>query len=323
MPPPRRFLSRRMFLAQGLLVAGVGAGAWTAMSSNWYARFFRERFNELGRDIPVAPHRPDPSRWNDRDLTFAWLGHASILVNFHGVRILLDPVLFPRIGVNLGLGTLGPQRLTAPALTVDQLPEIDLVLVTHAHFDHLDTRTLGSIPGKPFAVMAADTADLLPRKNSAGVKELRWGEATTVDTPRGGVTVRAIEVKHWGARIRRDTWRGYAGFVVERDGKKLLFGGDTADTALFAEHRRWGPYEAAFMPVGAYDPWIRNHCTPEQAVSMANAARAGRFVPLHHQTFRLSNEPFREPIERTQAALGSELDRLALSDIGQTFVVKA
>jgi L-ascorbate metabolism protein UlaG (beta-lactamase superfamily) len=312
---------RRLFLAQGLLLAG--AGAWTALSSSWYARFFRERFAEFGRDIPKAPHRPDPMRWSDRELTFAWLGHASVLVNFHGVRILVDPALYPRIGVNLGLGTLGPRRLTAPALLPQELPEIDLVLVTHAHFDHLDLPSLSSIPGRPAAVMAHATSDLLPRKRYVSVQELRWNESTTVETPHGGVTIRAIEGKHWGARIRRDTWRGYAGFVVERDGRKLLFGGDTAETAVFADHRRWGPYEAAFMPVGAYDPWIWNHCTPEQAVAMARAANAGRFVPIHHQTFRLSNESFLEPIERTQAALAREPDRLALSEIGQTVVLKA
>jgi len=307
-----------MFLAQGLLLAG--AGAWTAMSSSWTARFFRERFKELGRGIPSAPHRPEPLRWSDRSLTFAWLGHASVLVNFHGLRILVDPTLFSRIGVSLGIGSIGPLRLTAPALQAHELPDIDLVLVTHAHFDHLDTPSLAAVRGRPAAVMAPGTSDLLPRRRYASVQELRWGESTVVETPRGAASVRALEVKHWGARIRRDTWRGYAGFVVEREGRKLLFGGDTADTSLFAEHRRWGPYEAAFMPVGAYDPWIRNHCTPEQAVAMARAARAGRFVPLHHQTFKLSNEPFLDPIERTQAALADELDRLALRDIGQTAI---
>lgn len=319
MPPEKHSARRRLFIAQGLLLAG--AGAWTALSSSWYARFFRERIREFGSDIPLAPHRPNPSRWSDRDLTFAWLGHASILVNFHGLRILVDPTLYPRIGVNLGLGTLGPQRLMAPALLPMDLPDIDLVLVTHAHFDHLDTASLASIPGRPAAVMAHATSDLLPRKRYSSVRELRWNESAVVATARGDVTVRGIEVKHWGARIRRDTWRGYGGFIVEREGRKLLFGGDTAETPLFSEHRRWGPFEAAFMPVGAYNPWIWNHCTPEQAVKMAQAAGAAHFVPLHHQTFRLSNEPFLEPIERTQAALAREPERLALTEIGQTFVI--
>jgi L-ascorbate metabolism protein UlaG (beta-lactamase superfamily) len=290
-------------------------------SSSWTARFFRERLKEVGRAIPPAPQKPEPQNWSDRQLTFAWLGHATVLVNFHGVRILVDPTLYSRIGVDLKLGTLGPKRLTAAPLLPRELPEVDLVLVTHAHFDHLDTPSLAAVRGKPAAIMARGTSDLLPRRRYSSVEELGWGESKLVETPRGGVSVRAIEVKHWGARIRRDTWRGYAGFVIERDGRKLLFGGDTAETPLFEGHRTLGPFEAAFMPVGAYDPWIRNHCTPEQAVAMAKAAGARLFAPLHHQTFKLSNEPFLEPIERVQAALAKEPDRLAVREIGQTVVV--
>jgi L-ascorbate metabolism protein UlaG (beta-lactamase superfamily) len=321
MARPRLF-DRRAFLAAGA-VGGVGGAAWMSTSTSWYARFLRERASELGRDIPAAPHTPSPAAWSDNAVTLAWLGHASVLVNFYGVRILVDPTLFPRIGVDLGLGTLGPLRLVRCALTPDALPELDLVLVTHAHFDHLDTASLGAVRGRPAAVMAPATSDLLPRRRYSSVHELRWHESLTLATPRGDVLVRAIEVKHWGARIRRDTHRGYAGFIVEREGRRLLLGGDTAETPLFRDHRRYGPFEAAVMPIGAYDPWIRNHCTPEQAVQMADAAGARLFVPVHHQSFNLSREPFLEPIERTQAALAQEEDRLAIREIGETFVIPA
>jgi L-ascorbate metabolism protein UlaG (beta-lactamase superfamily) len=260
--------------------------------------------------------------WSDNALTLAWLGHATVLVNFYGVRILTDPALYPRIGVDLGLGTLGPLRLVHSALAPDELPELDLVLVSHAHFDHLDTPSLGSVRGKPSAVMAAGTSDLLPRRRYSAVTELRWNESTKVKTRHGDVVVRAIEVKHWGARIRRDTWRGYTGWIVEREGRKLLIGGDTAATSLFRGHRRFGPFDAAVMPIGAYDPWIYNHCTPEQAVTMSDAAGARLIVPVHHQSFRLSNEPFMEPIERVQEALAKERDRLAVREIGETVVIR-
>ena len=134
--------------------------------------------------------------------------------------------------------------------------------------------------------------------------------------------MRGIEVRHWGARVQRDTWRGYGGFVLEREGRRLLIGGDTAETAAFREHRRFGPFDAAIMPIGAYDPWIRNHCTPEQAVMMADAAGARLFAPVHHQSFALSREPVTEPIERTEEMLGAERDRLAWREIGQTLVVR-
>lgn len=318
----RRLVSRRAFLAAGA-AAGVGAGAWTATSPAWAARFLRERAAEVGRDVPEAPHRPEPARWSDQAITLAWLGHATVLVNFYGVRILTDPALFPRIGVEAGPATIGPLRLVHAALGPDDLPELDLVLVSHAHFDHLDTRSLRAVRGRPAAVMAPATADLLPRRAYSSVSELRWGTSARVVTPRGEVIVRAVEVKHWGARMRRDTHRGYTGFVVEREGHRLLLGGDTADTPAFREHRRYGPFEAAIMPIGAYDPWIRNHCTPEQAVAMADAAGARLFVPVHHRSFRLSREPYNEPIERAQAALARETGRLALREIGETVVIRS
>lgn len=281
----------------------------------------RGRIAEIGRDIPPAPVTPTPGAWSDNAITLAWLGHATVLINFYGFRILTDPTFFSRIGVDAWVGTIGPLRLVQCALTPEAVPEIDLLLVTHAHFDHLDTPSLAAVPGRPAVVMAHATADLLPQRDWASVSELRWDEATRVRTGRGDAQVRAIEVRHWGARVRRDTWRGYGGFVIEREGRRLLIGGDTADTPRFADHRRHGPYEAAVMPIGAYDPWIRNHCTPEQAVRMADAAGARFFVPIHHQSFSLSREPLLEPIERTEAALAQEQGRIALRRIGETAVL--
>jgi L-ascorbate metabolism protein UlaG (beta-lactamase superfamily) len=318
----RRRLDRRTFLAAAA-AATAGSAAWVGTSSSWGARFLRERAQEVGREVPAAPHTPHPDTWADNAITLAWLGHATVLINFYGVRILTDPALFPRIGVDAGVGTIGPLRLVQSALSPDELPDVDLVLVTHAHFDHLDTPSLAAVRGRPAAVMAANTSDLLPRRPYASVTELRWDESTRVPTARGEALVRAIEVKHWGARIRRDTHRGYTGFIVEREGRKLLVGGDTAQTGTFRANRVRGPFEAAIMPIGAYDPWVHNHCTPEQAVAMADAAGARLFVPVHHQSFRLSREPLAEPIERTEAALAQEHDRLALRAIGETVVISA
>jgi L-ascorbate metabolism protein UlaG (beta-lactamase superfamily) len=318
----RRLFNRRTFVASGV-AAGVGTTAWVGLSSSWTARFLRERMQEWGRELPPARHKPQPASWSDNAITVAWLGHATVLVNFYGVRILTDPTLFDRIGVDVGVGSIGPLRLVKCALSADELPDIDLVLVSHAHFDHLDTPSLAAVRGGPAAVMARATSDLLPRRHYTSVTELRWNESTAVATRRGEVLVRAIEVKHWGARIQRDTYRGYTGFVIEREGRKLIIGGDTASSPAFRDHRKFGPFDAAVMPIGTYDPWIRNHCTPEQAVTMADAAGARLFVPIHHQSFQLSREPLREPIERLQVALAAERDRVALQEIGQTAVILA
>lgn len=213
-----RLWNRRTFVATGM-AAGVGTTAWMSMSNSWSARFLRERWSEWGRQVPQAPHKPTPSNWSDNAITIAWLGHATVLVNFYGFRIITDPVLFNRIGVDIGVGSIGPLRLVQCALTPAELPEIDLVLVSHAHFDHLDTPSLAALAGNPAAVMAWETSDLLPRDVYSSVTELRWNETTRVNTVRGEALVRAIEVKHWGARVQRDTHRGYTGFVVEREGR--------------------------------------------------------------------------------------------------------
>ena len=265
--------------------------------------------------------RPDPSTWSDATLTAAWLGHSTVLINFLGFVVLTDPVLFPRIGIRLPGGTIGPKRLTEPALHVRDLPRIDLVLLSHAHFDHFDMRTLHRISRRADVVTAPRTADLLRWTRFRSKTELRWGETTKIIRDTGAVRVRAFPVKHWGARLRRDYHRGYNGYVLERNGHALIFSGDSAFTGSFAELRRRRAYDLAIMPIGAYDPWIGSHATPEQAVAMANAAGADHIMGVHHQTFRLSAEPFREPLERFETALHRQPERVALREIGETFVL--
>ena len=285
----------------------------------WYSHLLREWTIESRRAMAPAFAYPRPMTWSDQTLSAAWLGHSTVLINFYGVKILTDPVLFQRIGLRFPGGTIGPKRLTEPALWVHELPEIDLVLLSHAHFDHFDTRTLRRLPRRADVVTAPNTRDLLRWKMFRSKTELRWGASITLERPAGSVRVRAFKVKHWGARLRRDHHRGYNGYIVQREGHRILFAGDTAFSDTFADLRRQQRYDLAIMPIGAYDPWIRSHATPEQAIAMANAAGAEHIMPVHHQTFCLSAEPFREPIERFEAALQNEPERVALREIGETF----
>jgi L-ascorbate metabolism protein UlaG (beta-lactamase superfamily) len=126
-------------------------------------------------------------------------------------------------------------------------------------------------------------------------------------------------VKHWGARTRTDVHRGYNGYVIETGRYRIVFGGDTAYTDLFHKIRTAKPVDLAIMPIGAYDPWIFAHCNPEEALTMANHAGAEFVLPVHHQTFKLSNEPYGEPIERLLRASSSAEDRVAVREIGGEF----
>ncbi|MDQ2919899.1 MAG: MBL fold metallo-hydrolase [Verrucomicrobiota bacterium] len=269
--------------------------------------------------------QPEPKSWSNENLTTAWLGHATVLINFFGLTILTDPVLFPRCGIRLPGLTIGPKRLTSPALRVRELPPIDLVLLSHAHFDHFDMRTLHRLPKKSDVITALNTNDLLRFTSFRGKRELRWNESVEIRRDAGAIRVTAFQVRHWGARLRtkRDETRGYNGYILERNNRRIIFGGDTALTDNFATLRNRKPFDLAIMPIGAYDPWIRSHATPEQSVAMANAAGAEHIMGVHHQTFRLSAETFREPIERFEGALGHSPERIALREIGETFRLPA
>jgi L-ascorbate metabolism protein UlaG (beta-lactamase superfamily) len=244
----------------------------------------------------------------------AWLGHSTVLLKLDGVTILTDPVFSQRIGLNLGPLTIGMKRLVLPALSVREMPRPDIVLLSHAHMDHFDLPSLRALESKATRVVTASkTSDLLRVKRYEQVDELGWGESTRV----GDVSISAFEVRHWGARMQSDTYRGYNGYVIETPRFRVLFGGDTAMTRAFRNLRSSRRLDLAIMPIGAYDPWIRAHCTPEEALEMANDAGAELILPVHHQTFQLSREPKREPIERLSEALAGAPERLAWTDIGQ------
>ena len=273
---------------------------------------------ETCRTVLVPKARPRPQSWDPNTITASWLGHSTVLIGFYGFNILTDPALFRRIGADTCLGTVGPKRLVRAALRPEELPPIDLVLLSHAHMDHLDVPTLRALPGRPRAITAHATEDLLSDTKLTCPTALRWGEKTRVSTRNGQAEVQAFEVNHWGARWRHDKYRGYNGYVVAREGKKILFGGDTAWTGSFRSLRSSGPFEFAIMPNGAYQPWICSHCTPEQGVRMANDAGASYFQPIHFKTFAFGSEGTAEPMARLEAVL--ESDRLGWREIGETFV---
>jgi L-ascorbate metabolism protein UlaG (beta-lactamase superfamily) len=279
-------------------------------------RFLSQRVREARTPIPPAPHKPVPAGWSDDRLTVAWLGHATVLMNFYGTWLLTDPALRSHIGVRLAGMTIGPRRIVQPALSIAELPPLDGVLVSHAHMDHCDLGTLRRLPRHAHAVVQRGNHDLVRRFRR--VDDLAWGETVEIN----GARIESIEVNHWGARRLTDRHRGYGGFLITKNGRALVFGGDTAYTNAFARlRRRRAPIDLAILPVGAYDPYVYAHANPEQAWQMRREMNATYILPMHHSTFRLSREPVREPIKRLFAAAGDESWRVALSEPGQTWTL--
>src|SRR5437868_6008725 len=137
------------------------AGLWVGLSNQFGPRFIRGLIAETARGIEQPTSIPRPETWDHNSITSAWLGHSTVLINFYGLTILTDPVLFRRIGPDLRLGTFGPKRLVSSALPPHKLPPIDVVLLSHAHMDHLNFPSLRRLPASARVVTARATGDLL------------------------------------------------------------------------------------------------------------------------------------------------------------------
>lgn len=289
------------------------------------AYFVQRILRDFGRRPRRPNHRPAPTTWADDAVTGSCLGHSTVLLNVHGVRLLTDPIFSPRAGPGWGPFVAGFKRHLAPALPLRDTPPPHVIVLSHAHFDHFDTRSL-----RPFAraaphtpvVTASRTEDLVQALGFRTVHALAWGQRVSVDTPAGPIDLTALEVRHWGARWIEDNYRGYNGYLIERAGRRVCFAGDTAYTRAFARlHDPKRPLDLALMPIGAYNPWVNSHCNPEEAVAMADLAGARHFVPIHHETFELSNEPFDEPARRLHAALVHRPGHLLATHVGETFTL--
>jgi len=231
-------------------------------------------------------------------MSAAWLGHATTLLRLGNQWVLTDPVFSDRIGLRVGPHTFGVGRRT-PILDPALLPPIDLILISHAHFDHLDVPSLRRLASaRTRVVTASGTAGLIP-KGFGGVLEVPWQGETTV----GDLTIRALRPNHWGARTLWDKHRKFNSYVIETPAHRVLFAGDTALSEAYDAVGRGGGVDLSIFGIGAYNPWVHAHATPEQALTMHRAAGGEWLMPVHHSTFELSDEPLDEPLHRLRAAL--------------------
>jgi L-ascorbate metabolism protein UlaG (beta-lactamase superfamily) len=246
------------------------------------------------------------------DVAVTWTGHASFLVQFPGLNVLIDP--------NWAKWLKVIKRLKHPGIEIDHLPNIDLVCVTHAHFDHLDRRTLRRVAAGQPIVVPFEVGNLVHDLGFHSVHELGYWETYK----HTGTHVTLTPCHHWGARVLHDTHRGFGGFILERNGRTVYHCGDTAYFPGFREIGKRFNIDVALLPIGAYDPPSGRdvHMNPEQAVVAFQELGAKVLVPMHYGTFRLGYEPLDEPLKRLRASAKKHgvLDKLAVMTEGKPVV---
>ncbi|MBP2237765.1 L-ascorbate metabolism protein UlaG (beta-lactamase superfamily) [Sinorhizobium kostiense] len=278
-------------------------------------------------DSPFRPSKPDLAVDGER-LRVTMVGHATLLIQVAGRNILSDPVWSRRASP---FAFAGPPRRNAPGIRMADLPPIDLVLVTHNHYDHLDLATLGALHAEhaPHMVTPLGNDTIIRRAvPEARISVVDWGDRLDLDD---GFVIHAEPCHHWSARRTSDRRMAlWAAFVIETPAGKIYHVGDTGfhgGSNYRAAREKHGPFRLANLPFGCYEPrWFMEgqHQNPEEAVMGMLACGAGHVAGHHWGTFRLTNEGIEDPLRALEAALdkaGIERDRFRALRPGEVFDV--
>lgn len=241
----------------------------------------------------TRPHTPPVfPKLHAGQIAITWIGHASFLIQTTRHNLLIDP--------NWANWLLVIRRLRHAGIALHDLPNIDFVLITHAHFDHLHRPTLRRIAAREPIFVPHGVGDLVHDLGFQRVHEMRWWESWEIR----GLTITFTPAKHWGARRLLDRHRGYGGFALQWHGRTLYHAGDTAWFDGFQEIGRKLKPEIALLPIGAYEnPSSRDHhISPEQAVEAFRELGASTLIPMHFGTYRMSYERHHEPPQRLMNA---------------------
>ena len=262
-------------------------------------KFSRNRWKEekkRGVSFPVSKPDFEALEGSGGDY-FVWLGHSTVYMKVGGVRLITDPVFWD--------AAFGVKRVTLFPIDPADIPGVDYVLISHGHYDHLDTKTVVFLRDRfdPVFISGPGYEKYFDSLGIRSLSPIDWGKSVDV----GGVIITALPVQHWSRRTPFDTNRMlWSSFMVEGGGKKYYWVGDTGYFRGFKEvGERFGPIDFLFVPIGSYEPrWFMKayHVNPEEAMRVALDVKARRFVPIHWGTFDLTDEPLTQPVERIKAA---------------------
>lgn len=259
------------------------------------------RRSEWPERVPVTPSVPAPAA--PGELAVTYIGHASFLFQTDAGAVLTDPVFSARASP---LGFIGPRRVRPPGVALDDLPPVDLVLLSHNHYDHCDAVSLRELARRfqPRFVTPVGNARLLRSFGARDIIELDWWDHAEV----GAFDVTATPAQHFSSRTPFDRNHAlWGGFLVDVAGHRVYFAGDSGYGPHFREiGASLAPIDLGLIPIGAYDPrWFMRpiHVDPEEAVQVHIDVGASRSLAMHHGVFRLTSEPIDEPAQRLATAV--------------------
>ncbi len=280
-----------------------GYGPWRQPHWGLLAPFFARR---IAASVLGAVNGSPPSTVSDAvaqlraagedPASVTWLGHATLFVRIGTVRFLTDPVWAPRAGV----GPFGARRLVESPIRPAELPPVDFVVVSHNHYDHMDTAALAQLARRGARIFVPlENRETLAAHGIRDVVELDWWETATYKD----LLITCVPARHWSRRGLFDTNRAlWSGWGISSQTRRFYFAGDTAAFDGFAKiGETLGPIDLAAVPIGAYEPasiMASSHLDPEQAITALEALRARHGVAVHYGTFDLSDEPIDEPPRR-------------------------
>jgi N-acyl-phosphatidylethanolamine-hydrolysing phospholipase D len=272
--------------------------------------------------------RPEtPAPWTPNDgaslgrpvagLACTWVGHATFAIQHERSLLLTDP--------HWGARALLPRRRVPPGLPVAAVPASPLVVLSHNHYDHLDRWTVRHLPPDTRWLVPLGLDDLLRRMGASRVRAFDWWE----EVDEGPFHLTCLPAQHWSNRLSQPRNASlWCSWMIDVAGRRLYFAGDTGAFPGFAEYgRRFGPFAAALLPIGAYEPrWFMRyqHVDPAEALAAATALSARELVGMHWGTFVLTDEPLDEPpraLARAVEAAGPGAPAVRLPAVGERWEV--
>jgi L-ascorbate metabolism protein UlaG (beta-lactamase superfamily) len=273
--------------------------------------------NDKAERVQADIQRIQQSDSNQIQIT--WVGHSTFLIQVQGINILTDPIFSDYCGPN---SFLKVKRVAPPGISIEQLPPIHAVLISHNHYDHLDNPTVERLGNNPFYFVPLGLAKWFKKKKMENVMELDWWHSSSFQ----GLNFHSVPLQHFSGRTpfdRNETL--WSGWVIESKPGKIFFAGDTGYSPVFKEiGERFGPIQVSMIPIGAYRPrWFMGavHVDPPEAIKILEESRSERAIPGHWGTFKLSDESLGEPLAYLRKALqenGIDEGRFIIMKLGET-----